>query len=395
MKLNRNITLYYVNQAMSGMVFTIPVWVFFQHRLLSYTQMAWMQSASFVVAILLQLPTGAFADVFGRKKAIMLGWLIAGFANIYVGLSTSAVSMIIGLLFVSIGTTFVSGADVALLFDTLKQLGRSDEFSKINARGLLVYRLTMIGAILLGGFFYQINIGLPIICKGIAQLLIILAAWNMIEPSIDTEKFTPEKYIGRLKLGISNLFRNSHIRLLSFYYIFVGGITWSCLFYLVNTFASDIGFSAVEQSWLFAGIYVISTSAILLLTEHKTFLKQHKHIVFIAFPIIMLLSLLPGIVATKTLGSVMLVFIVFAGGSRFAILDGIINEEFGSEARATTLSTLNLIVQLLTALIIFVNGPIQEKFTSKPMISILGIVTLIVVFPLSLMLYKRSRSILH
>ena len=77
-----------------------------------------------------------------------------------------------------------------------------------------------------------------------------------------------------------------------------------------------------------------------------------------------------------------MLFLVFIGGSRFAVLDGLINEEFGSEARATTLSTLNLMVQFLTAVIIFINGPIQEQFTTKPMFTILGVATLFFVLPL-------------
>lgn len=394
MKLTRNITLYYVDQTMTGLLFTIPVWVVFQHRFLNFTQMAWTQSLAFLIAILLQLPTGAFADVFGRKKSIMLGWLIAGSANIIVGFSTSASMMIIGLLVVAIGTTFVSGADVALLYDSLKELGRTQEFPKINARGLLFYRLSMIIAIFLGGYLYAVNVGLPVISKGIAQLLIILAAWRMIEPTIDSEKFTINRYIGRLKMGITNLFSNSYIKLLSLYYILIGGITWACLFYLINTFANDIGYGTIGQSWLFSILYIISTSAIMYVTEHKTLLKHHKNMIYVMFPVIMSIALLPGIIATKITGVIMLLLVVFIGGARFAILDGFINEEFGSEARATTLSTLNLMVQLLTAIIIFINGPIQEKYTSKPMFTLLGILTVLFVFPLAIKLarYKLVKN---
>ncbi len=389
MKLTRNIWLYYVSQTMSGLIFTVPVWVAFEHRFLSFTEMAWVQSAAFIVAILLQLPTGAFADVFGRKKAIMIGWFIAGFANIYVGLTNSAPSMIFGLLIVTIGTTFVSGADVALLYDSLKELGRTDEFPRINSRGLLVYRLSMIVAIFLGGYLYLMNIGLPIICKGIAQLLIILAAWYMFEPHIDSEKFTAQKYFNRLKIGITNLFKNSHIRILSVYYILVGGISWSCLYYLVNTFAKDIGYTELGQSWLFSILYIVSTSAILYVTEHKTLLGKYKKAVYLAFPIIMIFSLIFGIFATKVTGAIMLLFIVFVGGSRFAVLDGFINEEFDSHARATTLSTLNLMVQLLTALIIFVSGPIQEIYTTRLTFTLLGILTMIFILPLAIRLSKK------
>ena len=107
----------------------------------------------------------------------------------------------------------------------------------------------------------------------------------------------------------------------------------------------------------------------------------------------MMLGLIPGIFATKITGAIMLLFLVFIGGSRFVVLDGLINEEFGSEARATTLSTLNLMVQFLTAIIIFINGPIQERFTTKPMFTILGIATIILVLPLGILISKRTKQI--
>lgn len=392
MKLNRNIPLFYAMQTFSGLLFTFPIWVFFQHRLLSYGQMAWVQSFALIVAIILQLPTGAFADVFGRKKAMMLGWLVAGIANMYIGITTDSFGMIVGLLFVAIGTTFVSGADTALLFDTLKQLHRTDEFSKINTRGILMYRLSMIFAIFLGGYLYQLNIGLPVILKGIAQLITIYVVWNMREPSIDSEKFTIKKYFHRLSIGVTNIVRTPHIRILSLYYIIIGGITWACLTYLVSTFATDIGYSAIEQSQLFAIIYVISTSFILLITEHKTFIKKQRHTVYLMFPVVMMLSFLPGVFATKFVGAIMLFFMIFIGGARFAILDGFLNEEFGSEARATTFSTLNLLVQLLTALIIFINGPIQEKFSTKPMMTMLGFATILVVLPIAFHLIESTNK---
>ena len=63
----------------------------------------------------------------------------------------------------------------------------------------------------------------------------------------------------------------------------------------------DIGYTELGQSWLFSILYIISTLAILFITEHKTLLHKYKSIVYVLFPVIMMFGLLPGVFATKLL----------------------------------------------------------------------------------------------
>ena len=57
----------------------------------------------------------------------------------------------------------------------------------------------MIFAIFLGGYLYQLYVGLPVIGKGLGQLLIIGAALFMIEPTIDSENLLRKNISRELK----------------------------------------------------------------------------------------------------------------------------------------------------------------------------------------------------
>ena len=117
MKLSRNIALYYIDRALSGLIFTLPIWVAFQHRYLSYIQMSWLQS----VALLLQFSSN-FLLVHSLMYLEEKGDYIIGSLqelNIFVGFSSNPTTMIIGLLMVAIGTTFLYLGLILQFFMTL------------------------------------------------------------------------------------------------------------------------------------------------------------------------------------------------------------------------------------------------------------------------------------
>ena len=75
-KLKSNIWKYYFYEIMDGMFFSVPIMVlFWQENGLSLSQIMILQSLYSIAAVLLEVPTGYFADVFGRKKTLALGGL--------------------------------------------------------------------------------------------------------------------------------------------------------------------------------------------------------------------------------------------------------------------------------------------------------------------------------
>lgn len=391
-RLKRNISFAYISAFISALVFVIPIWVAYQRRVLTFTQMAFFSSIAYGITTFLELPTGALADLIGRRKTIMLGWLIAALSNIYLAFASSVFMFLIGFGVRAAGEALISGADTALIFDTLKELKRENYFSKYRARAGFIYRVGLILATFMGGYLYQIWIGLPYALMGATGLLVIIFIFLMIEPRIDTEKFTLKSYVRQTKDGFKELFKTNYMRKLTVYYTFVGGITWTCLYYFNQPFAKDLGFTEIGLSWLFGTLYLISSLLILVLTEKEELLTRNR--VYLGFPIIMSLALLPGIFATKIIGPLLLLGIMFAGSSRFAILDKYANKEFLSKYRATAISSLNMLVSLFYIVVVGISGKIQDLYNTKLIFTLLGVMTLFLVWPSSLSLVREYKAYL-
>ncbi|MHC1716369.1 MAG: MFS transporter [Candidatus Dojkabacteria bacterium] len=388
--MKRNVKLYILIQPLLGLLFTIPAWVAFQQRFLSYTDMALMEAASFLIIMLFELPSGALADLIGRKKTIIIGWTLVFVGYMVEGFSFDLVTMLIGYFLVAVGAAFVSGADEAIFYDSLKALGRESEFPSLNAKGLLLYRFTMIFAMFTGGYLYSIYFGLPYILRGVGVLAATILAFYMVEPYLEKQKFSFKGYFDKLKSGVNELLKSSYTKALSIYYVLIAGISWSCLYYFNNPLANDVGYTPIQQSYVFAGIYIVTTTALAVIVKKKDLIE--KKLVFIALPIILILGLLPGIFANKILIIPMLALVIIVGGARFAILNSFTNEEISSSNRATSLSALSLFVSIFCALIISVLGVVQNQFGTQLVFTILGLIIVVIGIPATVLVVKKLRE---
>ena len=148
----RNIPIYYSFQFVRGFHFWLPIWFLFlqtQHGL-SYVQIGFMEVLFGIATIVAEVPTGAFADRFGRRVALGIGAL--GFAGATVLFATlNFPSLILGHLFMSITRTLMSGSDDALLYDSLRQLKRTDEYERHAGRASAVATASLLAATILAG----------------------------------------------------------------------------------------------------------------------------------------------------------------------------------------------------------------------------------------------------
>lgn len=388
--MERNIKIYYIEQFLAGMWFTLPVWVVFQLGFLNYSQMGLVAGLAYAVKTVLELPSGAVADMLGRKKTVLIGWFISGLFFITTGLSPNPTILIISLLMIPVGVSLVSGADKALLYDTLKELKREKDFSKIQARSQGLFRLAMIVSIFSGGYLYQIFIALPYILRGLLQIAIIIPFAFAIEPKIDSEVFSLKNYVKQNKQGMKELFKNTHNKSLTTYYVLIGGISWAGQSYYNNILANDVGFDEIGQSKIFATIYIVTTLAIILLAEQKITLTKTK--AYISLPIILILSLIPGIFANKLIAYLMITGVTFVGGFRFAFLISYINEELESKYRATAVSGLHLLVGIFFVVIVSAGGWIQENYSTGMVYSLMGLLALISLVPSTYRLITNLHS---
>jgi len=144
-----------------------------------------------IAIVILEVPSGYFADVFGRKGSLILGVLVgtAGFFMYY--LAFGFWGFAVAEILLAFSAAFLSGADSAFLYDTLQQYGAVDQHTRQQGRIISATRVSEAVASLLGGFLATIIAFKSIfLVEFFVMALAIPIAFSLKEPPIppSTEK---------------------------------------------------------------------------------------------------------------------------------------------------------------------------------------------------------------
>ncbi|HMO96939.1 MAG TPA: hypothetical protein PKD27_12540 [Tepidiformaceae bacterium] len=134
---DRNIVLLYAYWGLRDFQLWIPVWVVFLtlEQGFTLTAVTSVEGLYLVGVVLLEVPTGAVADRYGRSRSLALGSLCLGVAVLLFAFAVNLPILVISFMLWSVAHTLMSGADMALLFDSLKARGHEVAFERIAGRG--------------------------------------------------------------------------------------------------------------------------------------------------------------------------------------------------------------------------------------------------------------------
>ena len=152
-RLARNLRVYYLFYGATGFLIWMPIWMIYliDGRGMSITQVAAMESIFWITIVIAEVPTGAIADRWGRRISLCLGGCGFTIASIFFAFSSSYEMLAVCYAIMALAMTLHSGAGHALLFDTLRQLGRTNEYEKHVGRSEALSFAAMVAAMLLGG----------------------------------------------------------------------------------------------------------------------------------------------------------------------------------------------------------------------------------------------------
>ena len=210
---------------------------------------------------LFEIPSGYISDRIGHKNAMVLSRAALLASTICYVFANSIVWFFLATIFMSIGWAFASGTGRALMFETIRSLGREKEYSRIMGKLRSI------------GFFIPIAfiLGIPVIAESfgyqaafssmvILDLIGLLATWAMCQPqgeshaeieelSSDTSGWRSilNEYLGAgwlpyviptviilsLSLGATMGFKNTYQELLGFSLSFIG-VLWALSRFIIS-----------------------------------------------------------------------------------------------------------------------------------------------------------------
>lgn len=152
--------------------------------------------------VLSEVPTGMFADHYGRRATMIAGSAIGVFAFLAFGLAPGILVLLVSYAMFALSDALFSGADSAMLFDSLKASKRDDEFARWQGR-LNALTAGAIGVFTLAGSFMTrwTPLAWPMVLSGLLTLPSIILAWRMQEPPREGDR-VPFLETGRASVAL-------------------------------------------------------------------------------------------------------------------------------------------------------------------------------------------------
>ncbi len=354
-----NIKFFYLFTSFTSFWFLSANWLFFWLKFMDYRQLAVIDAITFGAGLLMEIPSGAISDLFGKKKTIVLGTGTAFLSILLMSQANHLSMFFIAQLFLVLGWALNSGAVEALVYDTLLEKKRENEYEKVVSHSSSLASWTTILAVFIGGYLYEIHYRLPTIAWGITYGIAFYLALKLSEPKIDSEKFSWSNYWQQLKIGTLALFKQNLLPYSVVIFSLMGGYYLYDFGFLKLAMLESFGFTPFAQSKIFTVLYIIGASTVLTVPWLRKKISDKKGLY--------LLTALLGVgyIASYFLfgltGLISILLIELSGYLVYPWISVVVNREIESKHRATTLSALALISKIPYVLLAIVAGNFAEN----------------------------------
>jgi MFS family permease len=156
--------------------------LFYTANGLNSTQIFTIQAAFHLAVLLLEVPSGYLADVIGRKKTLVFGAIFFPLGLAFYAAGRSFAAFIFAEVLLAVSVSMRSGCDSALIFDSLRQLGRESEYKRFEGRSALLARTGTAVSSVVGGLLAAVFLRLPFLVNIATAMFMPPLALALAEP---------------------------------------------------------------------------------------------------------------------------------------------------------------------------------------------------------------------
>lgn len=139
-----------------------------------------------ITSLIFEIPSGVLADVFGRKKMLIVSSIMRMIGNIIMILSDNLFTVCLSIAFHALSYNFSSGTGDALAYDSLKAANAESRFERFESDQLVIYRLCSGISTLCAGFAlfigHRLAYGTDLI-TGVIQIAVLMSLSEMYAPA--------------------------------------------------------------------------------------------------------------------------------------------------------------------------------------------------------------------
>ena len=354
----RNIPLLYIIRISKWFNLVMPIVViFYTDTGMNMQEIFILKSIYSIGIVAMEIPSGWMADVWGRRATLILGSILGAVGFTVYALTHSFLWFIVAEVILGVGYSFVSGADSAMLYDTLLENNREKQYVKQEGRITSAGNFAEALAGIAGGLLAAIALRTPFYFQVLVASMAIPASWKLIEPQFHRKQaiLKPLEFI---RTARNNLMGNRNL-LTAILFSSVTGTATLTFAWFVQPYFREIGMPIEWFGIMWALLNTsVAVSSVFAYKMDDYFTKRSGALVIMA-------ALTAGFWLSGWFitwwGIGFLFFFYLTRGMATVLLKNYVNEYTDSDVRATLLSVRNFLIRINFA----ITGPLLGRITDK------------------------------
>ncbi|MFA7660347.1 MAG: MFS transporter [Anaerovoracaceae bacterium] len=358
----RNIKVNYLYTFIMCISLTQGFWlIYLASKGMTLLQLGILEGVFHVTSFIMETPTGAVADLYGRKFSRMLGrlFLIGDLLLVFFG--TCFTHYLLAFVLCAIGYNLESGSGDALVYDSLLENGEESRYMKVNGWNEVLYQIAQALGLIFGGWIaiqsyktlYMGQIGIVLLSLSVALFF--------TETTIGRE----EKQVLKIRQRIKAQFVDSFSivkgnRRLVYLILLLNGMTvfTVVIFYYMQIYCKENGVDEQAFGWIAAISCVFGALGGFSASRIERRFKERLLLLFLPIAFMLITW---GMVSFRT-AVISFICIGFFDSLTYVIYFDYINRLIPSAKRATLLSVSSMAFSFYMLWVFPLVGAIGESF---------------------------------
>ena len=358
----RNIKVNYLYTFIIYISLTQGFWlIYLSSKGMSLLQLGILEGIFHVTSFIMETPTGAIADLYGRKRSRMLGqiFLIGDLLLVYFG--TSFVHYMLAFMLCAIGYNLESGSGEALVYDSLLENGEEDRYMKVNGWNEVCYQIAHALGLILGGWIAVQSYRTLYMGQLCILLLSLLVALFFTETTIGRGEQQVLNIRQRIKAQFVDSFSilKGNRRLLYLILLLNGMTVFTVvIFYYMQIYCKENGVNEQAFGWLAAASCIFGALGGFCASRIEKRFKERFLLLFLPVAFMLITW---GMISFRT-AMISFLIIGFFDSLTYVIYFDYINRLIPSDKRATLLSVSSMAFSFYMLWVFPLVGAIGESF---------------------------------
>lgn len=355
---NSNIKKFYFRSFLEAMSFPGAIWILYFLKIgLSLEKIGFLLSALFLTQFIFEIPSSILADRYSRKWILVIGTIFNILSLVLFFSGNSFAVFLLAVIFSGIASSFSSGTDQALVYDTLLNLNKENDYKRIQSK---ISGITFLGRAansIIAVLIFAVNFELPFLVSAVIELMGLFVLFSIKEPEFHKSSGA---HMNQIQEGLKFLSVNKNIWLIVLVFSLMAGAS-NVLFTNYQPVLNLAGLPVLYFSLVYLAVNIFSFTGSMLYFRIEKILSVGR--ILACFLFISFFASL--IFATGSLPFILFAIAVlsFSFGMYSTYILRLINEIVPSSHRAMTISIQSQIKMLVQGIAVVIVGKIASDYS--------------------------------